>query len=98
MATLLEATLIGLPIILMARDDPTAHFLAEAIVIFLVCLAVLLFLFVPKWLDKNKPAAKTRYIPSSDGVRSSTEMTTGTLHAPKSEASKEFSDRAFKWR
>lgn len=66
MASLLEAALLGLPVIIMAREDPSAHFLVQAVVIFVVCLAILLFMFVPKWLDKNEPAVEARYVSSTE--------------------------------
>ena len=65
MASILESALIGLPIIIMAKDDPTAHFLTQSIIISIARLAVLLFLFVPKQLNKNKPAAETRHMAST---------------------------------
>jgi gamma-aminobutyric acid type B receptor len=79
MAVLLEATLLGLPIVILAQDDPTARFVSQSVVIFIVCLAVLVFMFVPKWLDKDKPAVKTRHVTSTRCQQSS--MTSRTVEA-----------------
>ena len=65
MASLLEAGLIGLPIVIMTREEPTAFFMARSLVIFVVCFVVLLFMFVPKWMTENKPQVPARKLPSS---------------------------------
>lgn len=62
MASLLETFLIGLPIVLIAVK-PTAVFLVRAGVLCLACMAILLPLFIPKWLTKKRPEAETRRVP-----------------------------------
>ena len=48
MILLLEALLIGTPILLVVRDSPGAFYLAVVLMIFVICIGVLLLIFVPK--------------------------------------------------
>jgi len=63
MASLLETFLIGLPIVLI-RVQPTAVFITRAVLLCLVCLAILLPMFVPKFFrTRNRPEPKARKVP-----------------------------------
>lgn len=59
LASLLETFLIGLPIILMTVL-PTAVFLSRAVLLCMSCLAVLMPMFVPKWLNMDGPSPPPR--------------------------------------
>jgi len=61
MASLLEASLIGLPFILIAVN-PTAVFLSRATILSVACMALLLPMFVPKWLNRKNPGQPTRKV------------------------------------
>lgn len=56
MASLLETCAIGLPIVLVAVD-PTAVFLTRAVALCMACLAILLPMFVPKFVSKRRGTA-----------------------------------------
>jgi hypothetical protein len=53
MASLLETFVMGLPILLVTVL-PTGIFLSRAVLIFATCLAILLPMFLPKWLNLQK--------------------------------------------
>jgi ABC-type branched-subunit amino acid transport system substrate-binding protein len=53
MASLFETIIIGVPLLFLASDDPTTSFLIRSILICISCLAILLPIFVPKWLQRN---------------------------------------------
>jgi ABC-type branched-subunit amino acid transport system substrate-binding protein len=72
MTSLLETLLIGLPIILIAVK-PTAIFLVRAGVLCLACLAILLPLFIPKWLRTSRPDPETRRLPMISKISSTAE-------------------------
>ncbi len=72
MTSLLETLLIGLPIILIAVK-PTAIFLVRAGVLCLACLAILLPLFIPKWLRTSRPDPETRRLPMISKINSTAE-------------------------
>ena len=82
MASLLETFLLGLPIILIAVE-PTAVFLVQAGVLCLACLAILLPLFIPKWLTKSRPEAETRRVPvvSNTSTTAEEQRFTSVSHA-----------------
>jgi ABC-type sugar transport system substrate-binding protein len=48
MASLLQATLSGCPILFVVRDQPGAFYLVLTFMVFIICMAVLLLIFVPK--------------------------------------------------
>jgi len=62
MASLLESFLIGLPIVLITVQ-PAAIFITRAVVLCLVCLAILVPMFVPKFRTRNQPEPKSRTVP-----------------------------------
>jgi hypothetical protein len=63
---LLEAGLVGGPVLLLVRDNPSSKFVVQAIVISAVCLGILTPLFVPKYLARNEKemVEVTRAIPN----------------------------------
>lgn len=62
MTSLMETFLIGLPIIFISIQ-PTAVFITRAAVICLACMAILLPLFIPKWMTKSRTEPETRRVP-----------------------------------
>lgn len=61
MASLLETFLIGLPFFLITVL-PSAAFLCRAVLLCVSCLAILLPMFIPKWLNIDGPSPPTRRI------------------------------------
>lgn len=52
-ASMLEALVLGGPILLVVKEDPASNFLVRAILVTIVCFTVLLPVFVPKYLQRN---------------------------------------------
>lgn len=48
MATILEAAIMGAPIMILVQENPTARYLTLSSIIFIICLAMLLLIFLPK--------------------------------------------------
>jgi ABC-type sugar transport system substrate-binding protein len=48
MASLLQATLTGVPILFVERESPQTFYLVLTFMVFVICMAVLLLIFVPK--------------------------------------------------
>lgn len=68
MVSLLEAFAIGLPLVLVAVD-PTAVFLTRAVILCVSCLAILLPMFVPKCINRDRPAPPARRVSVADTIR-----------------------------
>ncbi|CAB9504717.1 acid type B receptor subunit 2 [Seminavis robusta] len=60
MASILEALLIGAPLVVLAGKNPTASFVVQSMLVFVVCMSVLGLMFLPKVLNKGKPPAPMR--------------------------------------
>lgn len=56
LASLLEAFLLATPILILVHDVPSPAFLTKALLVTIVCLAVLLPIFVPKYIRRNERA------------------------------------------
>jgi ABC-type sugar transport system substrate-binding protein len=54
MASLLQAMLSGIPILFVVRESPQAYYLVLAFMIFVICCAILLLIFVPKIVLADK--------------------------------------------
>ena len=48
MASILQAWAMGIPILIVVKDNPQAKFFVEVAIIFVTCSAILLLMFVPK--------------------------------------------------
>jgi len=59
MASLLETFVMGLPILLVTVL-PTGIFLSRAVLLFATCLAILLPMFLPKWLNLHRQVEPKR--------------------------------------
>jgi hypothetical protein len=56
--SLLEALILGIPILVLAKDSPSTSFIVKAILVTLVCLCVLLPLFIPKHLQRGNESKR----------------------------------------
>lgn len=54
MFTLAQAFLSGIPIAVVAREIPVMYYLVLTFLLFLLCMAVILFIFLPKISLQNK--------------------------------------------
>ena len=50
MASFLQSICIGCPILFLVNDNPQAYYLVMVFMIFLTCMAILLLIFVPKFM------------------------------------------------
>ena len=57
-AMLLEAFILGFPVLILVHDNPSASFIVKAILVSVVCLCILLPVFVPKHLRRNTKATR----------------------------------------
>jgi hypothetical protein len=53
-ASILQAMLIGLPLLFLADTNTTARYLVRCILVFVVCMSVMVFIFLPKFLRGTK--------------------------------------------
>ena len=70
MASLLQASLTGIPILFVVRESPEAFYLVLVFIIFVVCISLLLLIFVPKVIlaeefSRQTPAQQNRAIRES---------------------------------
>jgi hypothetical protein len=56
--SLLEALILGIPILVLANGSPSTSFIVKAMLVTLVCLCVLLPMFIPKHLQRKIQAKK----------------------------------------
>ena len=54
--SLLQAVFIGTPFVLLAANEPRTKFLARSVMAFVLCMAILVFIFVPKIINRNEEA------------------------------------------
>jgi gamma-aminobutyric acid type B receptor len=57
--SLFQAFVTGVPVVVVVRDMPKAYYLVLTLMIFLVCVAVLALIFIPKVLMERKYAGKS---------------------------------------
>jgi len=55
MASILQAMLIGTPLVFLADTNTVAKFVVRSVIVFVICMSVLLFIFTPKILHGDKP-------------------------------------------
>jgi hypothetical protein len=53
-ASMLQACLSGIPVLLVVKEMPQAYYLVLTVTIFIVCMAILLLIFVPKMAFAQK--------------------------------------------
>ena len=54
-ASILQAVLIGTPLLFLADTNTTARYVVRSVLVFVICLSVQLFIFVPKIMHGDKP-------------------------------------------
>lgn len=54
MASILQAFLIGLPLLFLSNTTPTSRYVVRSLLIFVICMSMLGFIFVPKILSQRK--------------------------------------------
>lgn len=83
MAILLQAVLTGVPLIFLIRELPQAYYVVLVSMIFIVCMAVLLLIFVPKVLAAERFRRQPEHAQASQmqaSVRVSQRRTSQRLH------------------
>jgi 7 transmembrane sweet-taste receptor of 3 GCPR len=55
LVVIMAVSFLGIPIAIIASDDPRSKFIALTGIIFAICMSLLLFIFVPKELYRRKP-------------------------------------------
>jgi len=70
MASILQATVIGVPLLFLSMTNPTASYVVRIILIFVVCMSILCWIFVPKMIKAGQPLDPSRH-------RFSTQFTLG---------------------
>jgi ABC-type sugar transport system substrate-binding protein len=58
-ASLFQAFVTGIPVVVVVRDTPQTFYVVLSITMFLLCMAVLLLIFLPKMLMQRKYAGKS---------------------------------------
>ena len=62
MASLFESSILSVPVMFLAQDSPSISFLVRAILVTVVCSSILLPLFIPKFLLRNKKKSERRLV------------------------------------
>ena len=57
MASILQALLIGVPLLFLADSNTTARYVVRSVLIFVICMSVQVFIFLPKILHGDKAMA-----------------------------------------
>ena len=60
MASILQAMLIGTPLLFLADTNTTARYVVRSVLVFVICISVQLFIFVPKVMHGDKPMQSVR--------------------------------------
>lgn len=53
--SILQAMLIGTPLLFLADSNPTARYFVRSILVFIICMSVQVFIFVPKVMKGDQP-------------------------------------------
>jgi competence protein ComGC len=54
MVSILQALLIGTPVLIIASTNPTANFIVRSMLVFVICMSVLGLLFLPKFFQQKE--------------------------------------------
>ena len=73
-AAILLVSFIGIPVMVIARDQPRATFFVLSSLIFVICTSLLLFIFIPKEKFRRAGNSMKDAVRSSVGVNSSSYM------------------------
>ena len=59
MVAILQAVLIGIPLLFLSESNTTAFYLVRCILVFVICFSIQMFIFVPKALHGDTNVAKS---------------------------------------
>lgn len=62
MGSILQVIIVGLPLLFLVDDNPTASYFIRSSIVFVICMSILLLIFVPKvqtWLKKQDARKNT---------------------------------------
>lgn len=62
MFILLECAVLGIPVLFVVKDNPTASFCIRTIIIAVICIAILVPLFLPLWRDVKSEQGRRRTV------------------------------------
>lgn len=71
MGSILQVILVGIPLLFLVNDNPTASYFIRSSIVFVICISILVLIFVPKiqtWL-KKKDARKMSNMMETKGLR-----------------------------
>ena len=93
MAALLEALMIGLPILLVVRNSPQAFYLTMSFMLFVICMGVLLLIFIHKMVVEAEYSRRSQTEQKHmllQGIRESVNNMheSATFSSPRSSGSK----------
>ena len=54
MGSILQAVLIGTPLLFLADSNPTARYVVRSLLVFVICMSILVFIFLPKMMEGEK--------------------------------------------
>ncbi|CAB9515710.1 expressed unknown protein (Partial), partial [Seminavis robusta] len=69
MASLVESMALGVPILIMSLDDPTAFYIVFSLLLCVLAMTILLPIFVPKFLNRNATRPKNMSLLLSPSAR-----------------------------
>merc|ERR1712232_561871 len=81
--SMLQAALIGIPLIFLSNENPIATYFVRSCLVFIVSIALLGFIFVPKFLMDPEVARQT-YRSTTSIPHGSSSMRISGLHNPVS--------------
>ena len=84
--SLLESLMLGGPLLVLVHDNPTADFLIKSILIFIICSTILLFMFVPKYLQRNLREMRKSHARGNKRRGAAARITTVNRHSTFSSA------------
>lgn len=74
LSSIFQGLLTGVPILVIVKDDPQSFYVVFTLLVFLLCMAVLLLIFVPKVIMRRRyagmPASEQRRV-MAEGIRRS---------------------------
>lgn len=92
MGSLLQATLLGVPLLFVVRDNPPAYFLVLVFLLFFVGMAILLVIFIPKMVFVEECRDRSEAFQSRI-IRESIRISQKAAHAARRSFSKRFSSK-----
>ena len=72
-ASILQAAVIGIPIIFLSRSDPAVTYVVQTVLVFILSIVILLLIFVPKYLHHQEWRAKKAKTTRNPGITMSSD-------------------------